>query len=340
MTRTRGDVTDSSAVTAIPRRRFLQLAGGAAALSVSRAASAETYPSRPIRWVVGFPPGGGADIVSRIMAAWLGERLGQQVFVENRPGASTNISIQNVIASPPDGYSLLFVAASAAVNPSLFRHLPFDLKRDIAPVAGLIDFPLVMVANPSFPAKTVPELIAYTKANPKKVTIGSYGVGSTSHVANELFQMEAGVELVHVPYKGGAPMGTDLMAGQVQLAIDVMTGVLPHIRAGAIRPIAVLGRARFPGLPDVPSMSETLPQYVANSWCGVGVARDTPRDIVARLNREINAGLADPVVKKRLADVATTPILFTPEEFGAYVASEIDKWEKVVRAANITIKEG
>ncbi len=329
-----------SATTSIPRRRFLHLAGAAAALSVSRPAWAETYPSRPIRWVVGFPPGGGADIVSRIMTAWLSERLGKQVFVENKPGASTNISIQNVIASPADGYTLLFVAASAAVNPSLFKNLPFDLKRDIAPVAGLIDFPLVMVANPSFPAKTVPELIAYAKAHPKKVTIGSYGVGSTSHVANELFQMEAGVELVHVPYKGGAPMDTDLMAGQVNLAIDVMTGVLPQIRAGAIRPIAVLGKTRFAGLPDVPSMSETLPQYVANSWCGVGVAHGTPADIIALLNREINAGLADPAVKKRLADVATTPIVFTPDEFGAYVASEIDKWEKVVRAANITIKEG
>ena len=340
MTRTRGDAAGSSAVTPIPRRRFLRLAAAAAALSVSGAAGAETYPSRPVRWVVGFPPGGGADIVSRIMAAWLGERLGQQVFIENRPGASTNISIQNVLASPADGYSLLFVAASAAVNPSLFRRLPFDLKRDIAPVAGLIDFPLVLVAHPSLPANTVPELIAYAKAHPKKLTIGSYGVGSTSHVANELFQMEAGVELVHVPYKGGAPMGTDLMAGQVQLAIDVMTGVLPHIRAGAIRPIAVLGKTRYPGLPDVPSMSETLPLYVANSWCGLGVARGTPPEIIARINREINAGLADPVVKKRLADVATTPLVFSPEAFGAYVASEIDKWEKVVRAANITIKEG
>ena len=330
----------TSAAARIPRRRFLHLAGAAAALSVARPARADTYPSRPIRWVVGFPPGGGADIVSRIMAAWLSERLGQQVFIENKPGASTNLSIQNVIASQPDGYTLLFVAASAAVNPALFRHLPFDLKRDIAPVAGLIDFPLVMVAHPSLPARTVPELIAYAKAHPGKITIGSYGVGSTSHVANELFKMEAGVDLVHVPYKGGAPMETDLMAGQVLLAIDVMTGALPQIRSGAIRAIAVLGKTRYPGLPDVPSMSETLPQYVANSWCGLGVARGTPDDIIARLNREINAGLADPVIKKRLAEVATTPIVFTPDEFGAYVASEIDKWEKVVRAANITIKEG
>jgi len=322
------------------RRSFLTLAGAGAVTVASGAAFADAYPSRPIRFVVGFPPGGGADIVSRIMAAWLSERLGQQVFVENRPGASTNISIQNVIAAPADGYTLLFVAASAAVNPALFKNLTFDLKRDIAPVAGLIDFPLVMVAHPSFPAKTVPELIAYAKANPGKVTIGSYGVGSTSHVANELFQMLAGVQLVHVPYKGGAPMDTDLMAGQVQLAIDVMTGVLPQIRAGAIRPIAVLGRSRYPGLPDVPTMGETLSLYVANSWCGVGVARGTPGAVITRLNREINAGLADPVVKKRLADVATTPIVFTPDEFGAYVASEIDKWAKVVRAAHITIKEG
>jgi tripartite-type tricarboxylate transporter receptor subunit TctC len=314
MTRARGDASGSSAVMPIPRRRFLHLVGAAAALSGSRAARAETYPSRPVRWVVGFPPGGGADIVSRIMAAWLGERL--------------------------DGYTLLFVAASAAVNPALFRHLPFDLKRDIAPIAGLIDFPLVLVAHPSLSAKTVPELIAYAKAHPGEINIGSYGVGSTSHVANELLKMMAGIDLVHVPYKGGAPMETDLMAGQVLLAIDVMTGALPQIRSGAIRPIAVLGKTRYPGLPDVPTMSETLPQYVANSWCGLGAPRGTPADVIALLNREINAGLADPVVKKRLADVATTPIVFTPEEFGAYVASEIDKWEKVVRAANITIKEG
>jgi tripartite-type tricarboxylate transporter receptor subunit TctC len=322
------------------RRSFLRLAGAGAITAASGAAFADDYPSRPIRFVVGFPPGGGADIVSRIMAAWLSERLGQQVFVENRPGASTNISIQNVIASPADGYTLLFIAASAAVNPALFKNLPFDLRRDIAPVAGLIDFPLVLVANPSFPAKTVPELIAYAKQHPGKITIGSYGVGSTSHVSNELFQMMAGVQLVHVPYKGGAPMDTDLMAGQVQLAIDVMTGVLAQIRAGTIRPIAVLGKTRYPGLPEVPTMSETLPLYVANSWCGVGVARGTPPAIVARLNREINAGLADPGVKKRLAEVATTPIVFTPDEFGAYVASEIDKWAEVVRAAHITLKQG
>ena len=322
------------------RRSFLTLASAGAAALASGSAFADDYPSRPIRFVVGFPPGGGADIVARITAASLSERLGQQVFVENRPGASTNISIQNVIASPADGYTLLFVAASAAVNPALFKHLPFDLRRDIAPVAGLIDFPLVLVAHPSFPAKTVPELIAYAQAHPGTITIGSYGVGSTSHVANELFQMMAGVQLVHVPYKGGAPMDTDLMAGQVQLAIDVMTGVLPQIRAGAIRPIAVLGKTRYPGLPEVPTMRETLPLYVANSWCGVGVARGTPADVIARLNREINAGLADPVVRKRLAEVATTPIVFTPDEFGAYVASEIDKWANVVRAAHITIKEG
>jgi len=322
------------------RRSFLRLAGAGAVTATSGVAFADNYPARPIRFVVGFPPGGGADIVSRIMAAWLSERLGQQVFVENRAGASTNISIQNVIASPADGYTLLFVAASAAVNPALFKNLPFDLKRDIAPVAGLIDFPLVMVAHPSFPARTVPELIAYAKQNPGKITIGSYGVGSTSHVSNELFQMMAGVQLVHVPYKGGAPMGTDLMAGQVQLAIDVMTGVLPHIRAGTMRPIAILGKTRYPGLPDVPTMSETLPLYVANSWCGVGVARGTRPEIITRLNREINAGLADPAVKKRLADVATTPIVYTPDEFGAYVASEIDKWAGVVRAAHITIKQG
>jgi tripartite-type tricarboxylate transporter receptor subunit TctC len=288
--------------------------------------------------VVGFPPGGGADIVSRIMAAWLSDRLGQSVLVENKPGASTNISLEAVVNSPPDGYTLVFIAASAAVNVSLFNNLTFNLTRDIAPVAGMIDFPLVLVAHPSVPAKTIPELIAYAKANPGKLGLASFGTGTTSHVAGELFKMTAGVDMVHVPYKGGAVMMTDLMAGQVQLAIDVMTGALPHIRSGAIRALAVAGRERYPGLPDVPTIGETLPLYVANSWCGVGAPRGTPADVIARLNREINAGLADPAVKARLAEVATTPIVFTPDEFGAYVQAEIDKWATVIRTAGIRVE--
>ena len=323
---------------ALPRRRFLGLAGAAVLLSGSRAARAETYPTQPIRWVVGFPPGGGADIVTRIMAAWLAERLGQQVFVENKPGASTNLSIQSVVNAPADGHTLLFVAASASVNVSLFKNLAFDLTRDIAPVAGLVDFPLVLLANPSFPAKTVSELVAYAKANPGKVSIGSFGVGTTSHVAGELFKQLAGIEMVHVPYRGGAAMATDLLAGRVQVGIDVITGELPHIQAGTIRALAVAGGARHAALPDVPTIGETMPLYVANSWCGVGVPRGTPSAVIARLNREINAGLADPAVKARLAEVATTPMPLAPEAFGAYVQSEIDKWAKVIRAANIKIE--
>jgi tripartite-type tricarboxylate transporter receptor subunit TctC len=320
----------------LPRRQFLQLGAGALAVPmVARHALGQTYPARPLRFVVGFPAGGGADIVSRIVTQWLAERLGQPVVVENRPGASSNLSIQSVVNAPPDGHTLLFVAASAAVNMSLFDNLTFDLLRDIAPVSGLIDFPLVLESNPTLPAKTVGELIAYAKARPGELSIASFGAGSTSHVAGELFKMMAGVDMVHVPYRGGVPMLADLIGGQVQLAIDVMTGSLAHIKLGRVRPIAVLGKARSEYMPEVPAMAETVSGYEANSWCGVGVPRGTPREIVERLNREINAGLRDPALKARLANVATTPILFTPDEFGAYMAAEVTKWAKVVRAANI-----
>jgi tripartite-type tricarboxylate transporter receptor subunit TctC len=318
------------------RRRFLHLAGAAGALSaVPGRGSAQAYPSRPLRWVVGFPPGGGADIVSRIMAPWLAERLGQPIVIENKPGASANISVQTVVNSPPDGYTLLFVPASAAVNVTLFDNLPFNLLRDIAPVSGLIDFPLVMVANPSVPAKTVAELIAYAKANPGKVSIGSFGTGSTSHVAGELFKMMAGVNMIHVPYRGGAPMVADLVGGQVQVAIDVLTGSLAHIRSGSLRALAMAGKSRSEALPEVPTIGETVAGYEANSWCGVGVPRGTSFEIIERLNREINAGLVNPTIKARLADVATTPILFTPAEFGAYMAGEVEKWGKVIRVSGI-----
>jgi tripartite-type tricarboxylate transporter receptor subunit TctC len=320
------------------RRRFLQSAAAAATLAVPRAALAQAWPSQPLKWVVGFPPGGSGDIVARIMAAWLAERLGQPVVIENKPGASTNISIQAVANAPADGNTLLFIAASAALNVSLFDNLPFNLQRDIVPVSAIIDFPLVMLANPSLPAKTVPELIAYAKANPGKINIGSFGTGSTSHVAGELFKMTAGIEMTHVPYRGGAPMMTDLIGGQIQVAFDVLTGALTHIKSGDIRALAMAGAKRYEGLPDVPTIGETMPVFVANSWCGVGVPRGTSPDIVARLNREINAGLRDPAVKKRLDALATTPIFFTPDEFGAYIGAEIEKWRKVVRTANIKVQ--
>jgi tripartite-type tricarboxylate transporter receptor subunit TctC len=321
------------------RRKFLHSAAtAAAALAAPRVALAQAWPSQPLKWVVGFPPGGSGDIVARIMAAWLAERLGQPVVIENKPGASTNISIQAVANAPADGNTLLFIAASAALNVSLFDNLPFNLQRDIVPVSAIIDFPLVMLANPSLPAKTVPELIAYAKANPGKINIGSFGTGSTSHVAGELFKMTAGIEMTHVPYRGGAPMMTDLIGGQIQVAFDVLTGALSHIKSGDIRALAMAGAKRYEGLPDVPTIGETMPLFVANSWCGVGVPRGTSPEIVARLNREINAGLRDPAVKKRLDALATTPIFFTPDEFGAYIGAEIEKWRKVVRTANIKVQ--
>jgi tripartite-type tricarboxylate transporter receptor subunit TctC len=320
----------------ISRRRFLHQAVAAGAVcAAARGARAQAYPARPLRWVVGFPPGGGADIVSRIMAPWLVERLGQPVVIENKPGASSNISIQAVVNSPPDGYTLLFIPASAAVNVSLFDNLQFNLLRDIAPVSGLIDFPLVMVVNPSLPAKTVPEFIAYAKANPGKISVGSFGTGSTSHVAGELFKMMTGINMIHVPYRGGAAMLADVVGGQVQVAFDVLTGALAHIRSGSLHALAVAGKHRSEALPDVPTIGETVAGYEANSWCGVGVPRGTSAEIVERLNREFNAGLANPTIRARLADVATTPIVFTPAEFGAYMAAEVEKWGKVVKASGI-----
>jgi tripartite-type tricarboxylate transporter receptor subunit TctC len=320
----------------LPRRKFLHLAAGAATLpAVSRTAWAQAYPTRPLRWIIGFPPGGGADTVSRIMAQWLSERLGQSIIVENKPGASTNISIQEVVSSPADGYTLLFIAASAAVNVSLFDNLPFNLLRDIAPVSGLVDFPLVMVVNPSVPAKTVPEIIAYANANPGKISMASFGTGSTSHVAGELFMTMTGVKMVHVPYRGEAPTLTDVIAGQVQVMFPTLTGSLAHIRSGALRLLAVAGKARSEFVPATPTVGESVPGYEANSWCGVGVPRGTPAEIIAKLNIEINAGLTDPATRARLAAVATTPIIHTPAGFGAYVAAEVEKWGKVVRTANI-----
>ncbi len=320
----------------LPRRRFLRLATAAAAWPVlPRIASAQAYPSRPLRWVVGFPPGGGGDIVSRIMAAWLAERLGQPVIVENKPGAASNISVQAVANAPADGYTLLFVPASAAVNVSLFDNLSFSLLRDIAPVSGLIDFPLVVVANPAFPPRTVAELITYAKASPGKISVGSFGAGSTSHVSGELFKMMTGTSMIHVPYRGGAPMVADLIGGQVQIAVDVLTGSLAHIRSGALRALAMAGKTRSDILPDVPTIGETVAGYEANSWCGLGVPKGTLPEIIERLNREINAGLVDPAVKAKLAAVATTPIIYTPAQFGAYMASEVEKWGKVVKLAAI-----
>jgi tripartite-type tricarboxylate transporter receptor subunit TctC len=320
----------------IARRKFLHLAVGAAALlPLPTIARAQSYPSRPLRWIIGFPAGGGADTVARIMEPWLSKRLGQPIVIENRPGASTNIAVQAVVNAPPDGYTLLWLGLSSVVNASLFLNLPFDIQRDIEPVAGLIDYPMVMVAHPSVPAATVAELIAYAKANPGKVTMASFGTGSASHLAGELFKFMAGIDTVHVPYRGGAPMIADLVGGQVNVGFDVMVTSLPQIRSGKLRALGVLGAKRFELLPDIQTVAETLPGYEASTWAGIGAPRNTPPEIIARLNREANEGLAQPDIKVRLADIGTIPLLLSPAAFKAYIGAEAAKWDKVVKTAGI-----
>ena len=323
----------------LPRRRFLHLTVGATALpAFSRVASALDYPTRPIHWVIGFPPGGGATIVARIMGRWLSERLGQQVVIENKPGAGTNIATEAVVNAPPDGYTLLWVGTSNAINAMLYVDLPFDFLRDIAPVAGLVIYPLVIEANPSVPAKNIAELVALAKDNPGKITMASYGTGTISHVAGELFKRQLGVNMVHVPYRGGAPMVTDVLGGQVQVGIDVVAASLPHIRSGALRALAVTTAARLEALPDVPTVAETIPGYEAVAWTGVGVPRGTPEATIKLLNREINAGLVDPTIKAQLTELTVTPIIVTPAEFGAYMTAETEKWTRVIKLAGIKME--
>ena len=320
----------------LPRRQFLHLAAGAAATpAVSRIASAQAYPTKPIRWIIGFPPGGGADTVARIMEPWLSRRLGQPVIIENRPGASTNIAVQAVVNSPPDGYTLLWHGLSSVVNASLFTNLPFDIQRDIDPTAGVVSYPMIMVAHPSVPAKSVAELIAHAKANPGKVTMASFGTGSASHLAGELFKFMAGIDMVHIPYRGGASMTTDLIGGQVQVGFDVMVTALPQVRSGKLRALGVLGAKRFDLLPDVQTVAETVAGYEASTWAGVGVPRGTPPEIIERLNREVNAGLAQPDIRARFADVGTVPMVLSAAEFKAYIAAEAAKWDKVIKIAGI-----
>ena len=265
------------------------------------------------------------------MGSWLSDRLGQPIIIESKPGGGTNIGTQTVVNSPPDGYTLLFLGVSATINATFYATLPFNLQRDIAPVAGLIDFRLALVAHPSVPAKTVVELIAYAKAHPGKISIGSFGTGTVSHVAGELFKMMTGVNLLHVPYRGSAPLLIDLLSGQVQVAFDVLTTSLPHIRSGALRALAMAEKTRFDQLPDVPTIGDAVPGYEASAWAGVGVPRGTPGEIIERLNR----GLVNPTIKTRLAEVATTPKIFTPAEFGTHVAGEIEKWGRVIKFAGL-----
>jgi tripartite-type tricarboxylate transporter receptor subunit TctC len=321
------------------RRHFLHLALGAAALpTMSHAVMAQAYPRRPIRWIIGFPPGGGADIVARIMGRWLSDRLGQQVVIENKPGASMNIATQAVVNSPPDGYTLLFVGTANAANATLYDDLPFNFMRDIAPVSGLVLYPMVLEVHPSFPAKTVPEFLSYARANPGKINLASFGVGTQSHLAGELFKSMTGVNLVHVPYRGGAPMVTDLLAGQVPAAIDVVANSLPHIRSGKLRALGVTTSAPLDVLPEVPTIAETVPGYEVVAWTGIGVPSGTPPAIIETLNQEINAGLDDPGIKSRLAELTLIPTLYTPAQFGAHVKAETEKWGKVIREAGIKVK--
>jgi tripartite-type tricarboxylate transporter receptor subunit TctC len=320
----------------LARRHFLQLAAGAATLpAVSGTASAQAYPAKPIRWIIGFPAGGGADTVARIMEPWLSRRLGQPVIIENRPGASTNIAVQAVVSAPPDGYTLLWHGLSSVVNASLFTSLPFDIQRDIDPAAGIVSYPMIMVAHPSVPAKSVAELIAHAKANPGKVTMASFGTGSASHLAGELFKFMAGIDMVHIPYRGGAPMTTDLVGGQVQVGFDVMVTALPQVKSGKLRALGVLGAKRFELLPDVQAVAETVVGYEASTWAGIGAPRGTPPEIIERLGREVNAGLAQPDIRARLADVGTVPMVLSAAEFRAYIAAEAAKWDKVVKVAGI-----
>jgi tripartite-type tricarboxylate transporter receptor subunit TctC len=317
----------------LARRQFLHLA---AALAVGpRTAFAQAYPTRPIHFIVGLAAGGGADILARLMGQWLSERLGQQFVIENRPGAGTNVATEAVVRAPADGYTLLMVLPPHAVNATLYQKLNFNFIRDIAPVAGLIRTPLVMEVNPSFPAKTVPEFIAYAKGNPNKISMASAGIGTSGHVAGELFKMMAHVDMVHVPYRGGAPAIIDLLGGQVQVLFDPVSSSTEYIRAGKLRALAVTTASRSEAFPDIPTVAEFVPGYEASAFFGVGAPKNTPADIIEKLNKEINAGLADPKLKARLADLGGIVIAGSPADFRKLVADETDKWATVVKSAGI-----
>jgi tripartite-type tricarboxylate transporter receptor subunit TctC len=318
------------------RRQFLQLAGAAAAApALPQLASALDYPTKPVRLVVGFPPGGGADVAARLVGQWLSERLGQQFFVDNRPGAGSNIGTEVVVRAPADGYTLLLAALANAVNATLYEKLNYNFIRDIAPVAGISREPNVMVVNPTVPAKTVPEFIAYAKANPGKINMASAGNGSPPHVIGELFKIMAGVNMVHVPYRGAATALTDLLGGQVQVMFPGMLSSIAHIRAGKLRALAVTTATRLEALPDTPTVGDFVPGYEASGWQGVVAPKNTPADIINKLNSEINAALIDPKIKARLADLGVVPMPMTPTQFGKLIAEETEKWSKVIRAANI-----
>jgi tripartite-type tricarboxylate transporter receptor subunit TctC len=318
------------------RRQFLNLAAGAAALPVlSPVARAQTYPSRPVRTIVGFPPGGPTDIAARVMSQWLSERLGQQFVVDNRPGAGGNIATEAVVRAPADGYTLLSLGSQNAINATLYEKLNYNLVRDIAPVSGIIREPLIIEVHPLFPAKTVPEFIAYAKANPGKINMASAGNGTASHVAGELFKMMAGINMIHIPYRGAAPALTDLFGGQVQGFFGAISASIEYIKAAKLRALAVTTAARSTVLPDIPTVSEFVPGYEASFWHGLGAPKGTPGEIVDKLNKEVNAAFADPMIKVRLADLGAAVLPGSPADFGNLIAEETDKWAKVIRFAGI-----
>ena len=314
-----------------PRRKFLHLASGGAALPfLPHIARAQAYPTRLVRIVVGLPAGGNQDVIARLIAPWLSERLGQQIVIDNHPSASNNVAAEAVIRSPPDGYTLLLVGSYNAINASLYDKLGFDFMRDTAPVASLIRAPSVLLVNPSVPARTVPEFIAYAKANPGKLNMASAGSGTPPHIAGELFKMMTGVNMLHVPYRGGGPALVDLLGGQVQVLFGSMAASIQHIRAGKLRALAVTTVERSAALPDIPTVASFVPGYEASTFFGLSAPRATPPEIVERLNREINAMLADPVAKARLADLGGEALALSPADFGKLIADETEKWAKVI----------
>jgi tripartite-type tricarboxylate transporter receptor subunit TctC len=320
----------------LPRRRFLHLAGAAAGACVlPRAARAIDYPTRPVRIIVAVAAGGGADIIARVIGQWLSERLGQQFIVENRPGGGTNIGTEMVARAPADGYTLLLVNLTHAINATLYEKLNYNFIRDFAPVAGIVGVSNVVEVHPSVPAKTLPEFIAYAKANPGKINMGSAGNGSSSHMAGELFKMLAGVNLVHVPYRGQGPAMTDLLGGQLQVIFATTPGTTEFVRTGKLNALAVTTATRADALPDVPPLADFVPGYESSQWYGLGAPKNTPAEIVDKLNREVNAALVDPKMKARLAEFGGTVMPGPPAEFGKFIAGETEKWGKVVKFAGI-----
>jgi tripartite-type tricarboxylate transporter receptor subunit TctC len=318
------------------RKQFLHLAAGAAALpTLPRITRAETYPSKPVRFIIGYTPGGSADITARLMGQWLTERLGQPFIVESRAGAGSNIGTEAVIRSPPDGYTILLAAPANAINASLYAKLNYNFLRDVSPVAGIIRFPNVMEVNPSVPAKTVPEFITYAKANPGKINFASSGSGSTIHMSAELFKMMTGIDMVHVPYRGSALAMTDLLGGQVQVMFDNVPSSLEQIRSGKLRPLAVTTSMRSEALPDVPTVADFVPGYESSAWYGVAVPKGTPPEIIDTLNREINTGLADPKLRARFTELSAAVLPGSPADFGKLLVDETEKWAKVVKFAGI-----